>query len=248
MKLSKKRLVDKCMKKNILEIKNLSFSYYNTDVLSDVSFSIQEGDFLGVIGANGTGKSTLIKLILGLLKPSEGEIKINGEGKVGYVSQKANSFNSSFPATVNEVVKANLPTKLFMRPTKEQLKDAENALAEVDMTEFGERLIGQLSGGQQQRVFIARALAAKPDLLILDEPTVGVDARSVDAITTLIQKLNGRGMTIIMTNHDTHSLIALANKLIVLSTDGTAQLYDKSKMDEHSLAHLCSGLEEHHHA
>lgn len=236
------------MSEKILEIEGLSFSYYNTEVLKNVSLCINKGDFLGVMGANGTGKSTLIKLILGLLKPDEGEIRVNGGAKIGYVSQKANSFNSSFPATVNEVVRANLPVKLFRRPTTEQLKDAQSALDEVGMSEFGGRLIGQLSGGQQQRVFIARALAAKPDLLILDEPTVGVDAQSVDAITKLIQKLNSRGITIIMTNHDTHSLIALANKLAVLSADGSAVLYDKSEMDEHSLAHLCSGLEEHHHA
>lgn len=248
MRHLKRRLADKTMETPILEMKKLSFSYYNTDVLNDVSFSVQKGDFIGVIGANGTGKSTLIKLILGILKPSAGEIKVNADNKVGYVSQKANSFNSSFPATVNEVVRANLPVRLFRRPSKELLKDAENALGEVDMKEFGNRLIGQLSGGQQQRVFIARALASKPELLILDEPTVGVDARSVDTITKLIQRLNGRGITIIMTNHDTHSLIALANKLVVLSADGSAKLYDKSQMDEHSLAHLCSGLEEHHHA
>lgn len=231
-----------------MKINNLSFSYYNTDVLNNVSLEIKKGDFIGVIGANGTGKSTLIKLILGLLKPSSGEITISDRFKIGYVSQKASSFNSSFPATVNEVVRANLPAGLFRRPPEKMLADAKSALSEVDMTQFGDRLIGQLSGGQQQRVFIARALAAKPDLLILDEPTVGVDARSVDAITKLIQRLNGRGITIIMTNHDTHSLIALANKLFVLSADGSARLYDKSEMDEHSLAQLCSGLEEHHHA
>ena len=236
------------MGNTILDIKNLSFSYYNTDVLKDISFSINEGDFVGIIGANGTGKSTLIKLILSLLAAGEGQINVADGAKIGYVSQKANSFNSAFPATVNEVVRANLPTKMFARPTKEQITDAENALAEVGMTEFADRLIGQLSGGQQQRVFIARALAAKPDLLILDEPTVGVDAQSVETITKLIKKLNERGITIIMTNHDTHSLIALANKLVVLSVDGSANLYDKAEMDEHSLYHLCSGLEGHHHA
>jgi zinc transport system ATP-binding protein len=235
------------MNEQILDINSLSFSYYNTDVLNNITFSLSRGDFLGIIGANGTGKSTLIKLILGLLKPSAGSIRVNG-GKIGYVSQKANSFNSSFPATVNEVVRANLPVKRFHRPTAEQLRAADEAIAEVGMADFGKRLIGQLSGGQQQRVFIARALASKPDLLILDEPTVGVDAKSVETITSLIQSLNRRGMTIIMTNHDTHSLIALASKLAVLSADGSAELYDKSKMDEHGLAHLCSGLEEHHHA
>lgn len=230
----------------ILDIQNVCFSYYNTDVLKNVSLEINKGDFVGIIGANGTGKSTLIKLILGLLNASEGKISVAEGTRIGYVSQKANSFNSSFPATVNEVVRANLRTKLFARPTKKQLEDAQNAIAEVGMTEYENRLIGQLSGGQQQRVFIARALAAKPNLLILDEPTVGVDARSVDMITKLIEDLNKRQITIIMTNHDTHSLITLANKLVVLSPDATATLYDKSLMNEDELAHLCAGHSHHH--
>lgn len=242
---SKRHLINMNMEK-ILDINNLSFSYYNTDVLKNVSFTINKGDFVGIIGANGTGKSTLIKLILGLLNTSDGEISVAENTKIGYVSQKANSFNSSFPATVNEVVRANLRTRLFARPNARQLEDAKNAVAEVGMQEYENRLIGQLSGGQQQRVFIARALASKPDLLILDEPTVGVDAQSVETITNLITSLNKRGITILMTNHDTHSLITLANKLIVLSVDGSAQMYDKDSMDEHSLAHLCSGHSHHH--
>ena len=103
----------------------------------------------------------------------------------------------------------------------------EDALAEVGLLDLKHRLIGQLSGGQQQRVFIARTLVSRPELMFLDEPTVGVDAKSVDAITKLLQRLNKRGVTIIMTNHDTHALEAVANKVLILSEDGSAKIRER---------------------
>lgn len=214
----------------VLSVKNLSFDYSDTKVLKDISFSLYKGEFLGIIGSNGTGKSTLIKLILGLLDPVRGEINVNCRC-CGYVSQKAASFNSAFPATVGEVVSANLYEKkgLFRRIKKSDMQKVYESLERVGMNGFENKLIGKLSGGQQQRVFIARALVSEPDLLILDEPTVGIDAKSVCEITSLIRELNESGITIIMTNHDTHSLIKLADKILALNEDGSADIVEKKQ-------------------
>lgn len=243
---------------NVLDVRNLSFEYYDGEVLRDVSFFLRKGDFLGIIGANGTGKSTLLKLILGLLPCKSGEITLFGTDRavfrdaqrLGYVSQKSNSFNSDFPATVREIVTANLYSQigLMRRPSKKHKELCDRAIAAVGLEDCACRRIGNLSGGQQQRVFIARMLVSNPELIILDEPTVGVDAPSVEAITNIITELNKGGMTVIMTNHDTHSLISLSNKLLVLSEDGSASFYDKAQMSEYKLTRLCSGLEGHHHA
>lgn len=240
---------------NVLEVKSLSFSYSDMEVFDDISFRIKKGDFLGIIGSNGTGKSTLIKLILGLLPFKNGEITLFGKkrkdfkdfSKIGYVSQKANSFNSSFPATVYEVVAANLYSRagLFKKPSKEDFQRVDKALEEVGMSEYKDRLIGRLSGGQQQRVFIARVLVSDPELIFLDEPTVGVDAHSVDVITEIITKLNKRGITIVMTNHDTPSLINVSNKLLVLNDEAGADLYDKESLSEYKIRSLCSGKDGH---
>ena len=216
--------------KDILTVKNLTFSYRDAPALHKVSFSLAEGDFLGIIGENGTGKSTLMKRILGLLSGYDGEITLFGENRkdfrknslLGYVSQKANSFNTEFPATVGEVVSAHLypdGASLFHKADQTRVNEA---LSAVDMLEYKDRLIGKLSGGQQQRVFIAAALVSRPKMIFMDEPTVGVDARSTKTISRLIQKLNRQGMTILMTNHDTHALTELANKLLILREDGTA--------------------------
>src|SRR5699024_6913387 len=172
------------MKESVLSLKNISFSYGDRQVLEDVNLSIPKGDFLGLVGPNGGGKTTLIKIILGLLKPDKGDVKILNEpltsfkqwNRIGYVSQKANSFNKGFPATVFEVVSMGLTAKIgyfrFMR--KKDKAKVLQAIKDVDMEEYTYENIGKLSGGQQQRIFIARALVGNPEILILDEPTVGV--------------------------------------------------------------------------
>src|SRR3954451_24428650 len=154
------------MEKNdkIIKISGLSYRYEKEYVLEDINLSIQKGSFLGIVGPNGSGKSTLLKLILGLLKTQTGEIKLfgqpigvfNGWEKIGYVSQKANSFNTGFPATVQEVVSSGLTRKigLFRFFNKEHSQKVMNALEAVGMVKFSNRNIGELSGGQQQRVFI----------------------------------------------------------------------------------------------
>lgn len=197
----------------IIEMAHVSFSYGEEPVLKDIHCQILPGSFLGVIGPNGGGKSTLLKLILGLLPIQQGTIKIfdiprqnfREWEKIGYVSQKANAFNRGFPATVYEIVRSGLVKKtgmfrFFPQDTKEKVLEALQA---VDMEAFWRRNIGELSGGQQQRVFIARAIVTNPQILILDEPTVGVDSRQVESFMELLKKLNReQGMTVLLVSHD----------------------------------------------
>lgn len=242
----------------ILKIENLNFEYPDTTVLRDVSFSLNKGDFLGIIGANGAGKSTLIKIILKLLPYTKGKITLFGEDlssfkdtkKIGYVSQKANSFNKSFPATVGEVVIANLygQKKLISRYTKEDREKVNAVLKQVGMEEYKDKLIGKLSGGQQQRVFIARALIAEPELLLMDEPTVGVDAASARAISDIITDLNKQGMTIIMTNHDTPELVRVSSKLLIFCEHGNGEFVSKNNLTIQQVNDIFAGRRHHHHA
>ena len=201
------------MKKTLVQFENVSFQYEYTHVLKNISFRIEEGDFLALLGPNGSGKSTLLKLVLGLLKPMSGEIELFGENAktfnqrelIGYVSQKSNAFNSGFPATVFEVVRSGLAKKtgLFKPYPKDTKERVMRALEAVGMQAFANRNIGQLSGGQQQRVFIARALIGEPKLLILDEPTVGIDHENVQAFYDMLAKLNNDlGITMILVTHD----------------------------------------------
>lgn len=201
------------MKKTMVELENVSFQYDYTHVLKNISFRVEEGDFLALLGPNGSGKSTLLKLLLGLLKPMTGTIKLFDEDAktfknrelIGYVSQKSNAFNSGFPATVFEVVRSGLAKKtgLFKRMPIDCNERVLKALQAVGMEAFAQRNIGQLSGGQQQRVFIARALIGEPKLLILDEPTVGIDHENVQAFYDMLAKLNQElGMTMILVTHD----------------------------------------------
>ncbi|MBU9712091.1 ABC transporter ATP-binding protein [Bacillus tamaricis] len=196
-----------------IEVEGLSFTYGQRNVLEDIHLHIPEGSFLGLMGPNGSGKSTLIKCILGLLSPTTGTIKLFGKpiqrfndwSQVGFVSQKANSFNSGFPATVFEVVSMGLYGKvgLLRFLTKKHKQKVLESIQQVGMQDYVHQNIGELSGGQQQRVFIARALVSEPKLLILDEPTVGVDAKSVQNFYTMLQRLNvERGMTLILVTHD----------------------------------------------
>jgi zinc transport system ATP-binding protein len=197
----------------IIDIKNLSFRYNQQNVLDDINLRIPRGAFLGLVGPNGSGKSTLLKCILGLLQPTRGSISLFGEDlakfkqwyKIGYVSQKANSFNTGFPATVKEVVSTGVVSKtgLFKRISSEDKKKIREAILAVGMEEYTNRNIGELSGGQQQRVFIARALVSEPELLILDEPTVGVDAGTVQSFYNMLGTLNkDRNITLVLVTHD----------------------------------------------
>ena len=212
------------MKNKVLEVKDLSFSYPDKSILHRLSFDVDAGDFMCIVGTNGTGKSTLLKLILNQLSPLEGEIKLLGTNSekykdfasIAYVSQKATNINRDFPATVEEVVSLGLYSKkgLFKRNTKEDKKLIDSALERVGMLDYKHRQIGYLSGGQQQRVFIAKALISNPRIIFLDEPTTGIDIRAVDSICCLLGDLNkNSGITIVMVTHDISSIIYHSNKL-----------------------------------
>ncbi|MBD1382130.1 metal ABC transporter ATP-binding protein [Metabacillus arenae] len=201
------------MKLPIIEIKDLSYKYERQKVLEDINLTVKEGSFLGLVGPNGSGKTTLLKCLLGLLKLQEGEIRLFGEDihkfkrwhEVGFVSQKANSFNTGFPASVFEVVSSGLTAKLglFKKVSKQDKEKVYQAIQAVGLTDFSRKNIGELSGGQQQRAFIARALVSDPKLLILDEPTVGVDAVTVQNFYEMLEDLNSNfGITLILVTHD----------------------------------------------
>ncbi|MFZ5988209.1 MAG: metal ABC transporter ATP-binding protein [Bacillota bacterium] len=230
----------------VIEVKDLSFGYGQRLILENLSFLVEKGDFLGVIGPNGSGKSTLIKLLLKNIRPLSGEVKILGQSvekfnmwnKIGYVSQKANSFNTSFPATVEEVVSANLFSKigLFKRITKKHREIVYNTLKMVGMEDYKNKLIGNLSGGQQQRVFIARVLVNNPEILFLDEPTVGIDAEAEGALYCLLGKLNRElGITIVMISHDIGAVTVHANKIASLGNKGLVVMNNTQELTQKSL-------------
>jgi zinc transport system ATP-binding protein len=201
------------MSQPVLELDKVTFYYGERIVLDQVSLTVFAGDFLGIVGPNGSGKSTLLKIIAGLLKPAGGSVRIFGaereslrrETRIGYVAQNVSSFNQGFPATVGETVLSGLTASLGLlrRPGRREKRLADETLAGVGLADFRDRLVGELSGGQQQRVFIARALVAMPALLLLDEPTVGVDVDARERFYELLAALRReRGLTLLMVSHD----------------------------------------------
>lgn len=245
------------MSKEVLKVKDLYFDYSDTSVLKNVNFTLYEGDFLGIIGSNGAGKSTLMKLILGTLPYYQGSISLFGtdikkdipRNLIGYVSQKAASFNSSFPATVKEVVMANLYSKkgLFKRYSKSDEEQFYKVIHRVGMEGCENKLIGKLSGGQQQKVFIARALISEPKLLLMDEPTVGIDSKSVASVMEIISDLNKQGMTIIMSNHDTPTLVDASSKLLIFCSHGNGEFVDRAGLTMEQINQIYAGKRRHNH-
>lgn len=211
-----------------IEAKHVFFRYGDAVVLEDISFAIPAGDFVGVIGPNGGGKTTLLKIILGLLEPTSGEITIYGHSvakakehfEVGYVPQHISHVEFAFPATVEEVVKSGRTARrgIMQTWTPADAAVVEEMLAFTGVAEFRHALIGELSGGQRQRVFIARALAGLPKILILDEPTVGVDAASIRQFNTLLGQLHRQEkMTIIMVSHDVDAVTQHAQRVLTVN-------------------------------
>jgi zinc transport system ATP-binding protein len=179
------------MEKPQIEVKNLSFSYNSEVVLNNISFAVTKGDYLGIIGPNGGGKTTLVKILLGLLPFKEGSVVVNGTS--GYVPQKAAQEISGLPATVREIIESG------ERKNEERIKEVMDI---TDVKNYQNKLISDLSGGERQKVFIARALVKNPDILFLDEPSTGVDMASQGKFYSFLKELNEKGITIIFVSHD----------------------------------------------
>lgn len=198
---------------NCIEVENINFSYNSIPVLENVSFAVKNGEYLGIIGPNGGGKTTLIKIILGLLKPNSGSVKIFGvdnksfkeRALIGYVPQRASQEITKFPATVEEIVRSGRTARVGMlkRFNQNDVAAVNKAMEVADITKHKTKLLSDLSGGERQRVFIARALAGEPKILILDEPSVGVDLTAQEKFYSFIEKLNrDYGLTIVFVSHD----------------------------------------------
>ena len=203
---------------SVIDIENLTFSYDKDVILENIDLHVEERDFLAIIGPNGGGKSTLLKLILGLEKAKQGSIKVFGKkpsknlSLIGYVPQNTN-VNTDFPIKVIEVVlmgHVGEKTPLFGYG-KDEVACAMGALSQVGMQEFAQSKIGSLSGGQRQRVMIARALCAHPKILILDEPTSSIDIKGQKEIYELLKLLNNN-ITIVVVSHDISVILEYASK------------------------------------
>jgi zinc transport system ATP-binding protein len=206
----------------IIEVNRLSYAYSGTLVLSNISFTIEEGDILGIIGPNGAGKTTLFSCMLGLRDDYTGTIKILGEEikkkkskvfkSIGYIPQK-NTVDQNFPATVEEIV--SLGINVAGKTSKEKIA---LALETVDLLAQKDRRIGELSGGQQQRVLIAKAMVNDPKLLILDEPATGIDLEMQNKFYSLLKKLNQENkITIIWASHDLDAVNRLATNVACIN-------------------------------
>lgn len=218
----------------ILEVEGLSFSYGRSQVLSSVAFCVMPGTYLGIIGPNGGGKTTLLKIMLGLLPPETGRVQWFGADittfkrwdRIGYVSQNAIRFDPLFPATVEEVALMGRYARrgLFRFITNTDREKAAEALKTVGLWPHRTKRMNDLSGGEKQRVFIARALAGEPEILVLDEPTTGVDHETQEQFYRLLGKLNREyGQTLILVSHDLERVAREASALAVV--DRTLRYY-----------------------
>lgn len=213
-------------RQTVLAVEHLSAGYDGAPVLKDVTLSIAGGDFVALIGPNGAGKSTLIRVCLGLLRAEMGGVKLFGEPlgrfhdwyRVGYVRQGPLA-SVGFPATVREVVATGRTgRRMFRRLSAEDWRAVDDALDLLAITPLRHRLIGELSGGERQRVMLARALAGHPELLLLDEPTTGVDSATTEQMLHLLGELcRERRMTVVYVSHDIESLRPHATKIALLN-------------------------------
>ncbi len=197
----------------IIEVKDLSFAYDKAQVLNHINFEINKNDFVSINGANGSGKSTLLKLLIGELKNFEGIIKLFGEdiskfkewNKIGYVPQIDRGTSTNFPISVKEMILLNLyeDFNIFNLPKKKHFRAVDDIITTFNLQDLADKNFNELSGGQKQRVMIAKAMVHTPELLIFDEPTVGVDRESKKVFFDLINHLNKHhNITIILVTHE----------------------------------------------
>lgn len=212
---------------SILSVKNLYFGYGPAEVLSDITFTVEKGDYIALVGPNGAGKTTLVKTVLGLLGKYSGTAELFGQDRksfdawdrIGYLPQRTNTFNPLFPAKVKEVVGLGLLSqkKFPKKFTKDDAAKIKQTLDLMGIVDLRDKLVGELSGGQQQRVFLSRALVSDPELIILDEPGTALDPQSRESFFEFIKKLNEeKGIAIILITHDTAQIGQYAKKLLYL--------------------------------
>lgn len=215
------------MSTRIIEVKDVTVQFGAVEALSGVSFDVTAGDYVGIVGPNGSGKTTLMRTFLGLVPSYKGEVRFSGrdfssfirDTHVGYLPQKMSFLDQRFPATVFEVVLtgAYCCKRFPRRITRADHAAAGDALETLGIADLKGRQIGKLSGGQQQRVLLARALVHKPEILILDEPTVALDPQSRDVFYETISRLNRqKGVTVLLVSHDVGSVGKYASKLLYL--------------------------------
>lgn len=223
---------------SMIHVENLSVRYGANLALSDVSLDIAQGEYLGIIGPNGGGKTTLLKAILGLVPISAGSVSVCGKpaGKVGTLAGYVPQFSAmekDFPVLVREVVLTGRLTRknpLFHRYDASDRTAAASALKEVGIADLAGRRINALSGGEFQKMLIARALAVGPKILMLDEPTASVDAKSRAQIFELLERLNRKGMTILLVTHDTLAISSQVHRLACLNR--TLVYHGEPELDE----------------
>lgn len=212
-----------------ITIEDLSVDYELVVALSDINLKIKNKDFLAIIGPNGGGKTTLLKVLLGLLKPTEGKMTKSSKEPIGYVPQFT-SFDRTFPINVFEVIlTARLPkkVKIFQKYGDKDKEDVEKIMKQLGIIDLKKRQIGQLSGGQLQKVLIARALITNPGILVLDEPTASLDVQTKKEIYSILEKLNNE-KTIIMVTHDVDEVYDQIDTIAYI--DRTLRFYGKKEL------------------
>lgn len=228
----------------LAEIRDVVFGYGHLPVLEGLNVEIASAEFVGITGPNGSAKTTTLKLLLGLLKPQDGIVKLSDLGPngkplvLGYVPQQIASFNAGFPSTVEELVRSGLYTRrawFGLRKDKKADEKVAHVLEQVGMWEHRKRKIGELSGGQKQRVCLARALVIEPDLLVLDEPTTGMDSTARKTFYDLLEhQVKAHGRTVVMVTHDLEETLPRLTRLLVVDKrvrfDGTPAQFQE-RMD-----------------
>jgi len=230
----------------VVRLKNVSFAYNGSDVLENVNLAVTAGDFLALIGSNGSAKTTLMKIMVGLLKPRVGQVELLGQDirrfrewhRIGYISQNAGHINTSFPATVAEVVASGYYHGWQgMFTARARQRAVQGTLELVGIPDLAGRLVGELSGGQRQKVFLARALVSRPTALFLDEPTTGIDPAAREEFYRLLEHLNREeDLTIVIITHDIQSALARVQKVGCLRDRGVYVHTNLSEVDQDHLA------------
>lgn len=206
----------------LIEVRKATVAYgRNEPVLVNVDLAIGAGDFTGIVGPSGSGKTTLLRLLLGGVKPLAGTVERRGKLRVGYVPQ-VETVNWSFPVTVGEVVLMARSQRWTPWSTSAERADLASLLERLGLGGLEGRHIRALSGGQQQRVFIARALLDQPDLLLMDEPTSGVDVRTRHEVLHLLGELHAEGLAVVLSTHDLNGIAAHLPRLVCLNTEVVA--------------------------